>query len=176
MFALKLQWVYISAPVTKREVCPRLLPLLLTKIRKTKYNLLWNMPYMHRDKCSNPPLIGTPNQLIFRGSVIRPTQRSVAARQRNKSFEGGWSEVSFRRATSTRVFPRNATTERKLLNAMRYLRCPPIPLVKESEHRRCSNTPEYFSPSVKFPFSIRWVVSNKYNPNVTIKRKVLGFF
>ena len=48
-----------------------------------------------------------------------PTQRSVIARLRYKSLDGGWSEVSPCRATRTKVFPRNAAMERNMFRADR---------------------------------------------------------
>ncbi|RMX61422.1 hypothetical protein pdam_00017420, partial [Pocillopora damicornis] len=46
----------------------------------------------------------------IRGWVTRPTKRSVVARQRYKSLDGGWREDSLRRATRIREFPRIVPT------------------------------------------------------------------
>ena len=48
-----------------------------------------------------------------------PTKRSVIARLRSRSLEGGWSEDSLRRATRIRVFPRNAVMDRKVFSTKR---------------------------------------------------------
>ena len=53
------------------------------------------------------------HKVTKRGSVIRPTQRSVTARLRSKSLDGGCSEDSLRRATKNKKFPRNAVMDRK---------------------------------------------------------------
>ena len=41
-----------------------------------------------------------------RGSEVRPTQKSVVARQRSKSLDGGWRENSFPRAIRIRALPK----------------------------------------------------------------------
>ena len=51
-----------------------------------------------------------------------PTQISVAARQRKKSFEGGRMEDSLQRASRIRVFPRNATNDRIMLKAAKNIK------------------------------------------------------
>ena len=48
-----------------------------------------------------------------------PTKRSVIARLRSRSLEGGWSEDSLYRATRIRVFPRNAVMDRKVFSTER---------------------------------------------------------
>ena len=48
-----------------------------------------------------------------------PTKRSVIARLRSRSLEGGWSEDSLCRATRIRVFPRNAVMDRKVFSTKR---------------------------------------------------------
>ena len=48
-----------------------------------------------------------------------PTQRSVIARLRYSSLDGGCVEVSLCRATRISVFPRNAAMDRKMLKAER---------------------------------------------------------
>ena len=53
------------------------------------------------------------NKVTYRGSENRPAQRSVTARLRNKSLDGGCSEQSLRRATRTKTFPRDAVMARK---------------------------------------------------------------
>ena len=59
------------------------------------------------------------------GSEIRPTKRSVIARQRYKSFDGGRRDVSLYNATKIKVFPRNAVMERRLFKADRKIQCFP---------------------------------------------------
>lgn len=51
------------------------------------------------------------------GCEIRPAKRSVTARDRNKSFVGGWREVSFWSATRIRALPRDAVMDRKMFKA-----------------------------------------------------------
>jgi len=53
------------------------------------------------------------------GSEIRPTNRSVIARQRYKSFDGGRRDVSLYDSTKIKVFPRNAVIEEGLFKADR---------------------------------------------------------
>ena len=48
---------------------------------------------------------------------MRPTQRSVTARHRKKSFVGGWTEETFLRAMRTRALPTAAVMERKMFKA-----------------------------------------------------------
>ena len=51
-----------------------------------------------------------------RRSPITPTQRSVFARLRYRSLDGGWIDVSLWRATRIRVFPKNAVIDKKSVN------------------------------------------------------------
>jgi len=61
-----------------------------------------------------------------RGCVMAPTQRSVAVRQLNRSFECGQRDVTFLIARMIRIFPRNAVKHRGMFNAeMNILRCIP---------------------------------------------------
>ena len=53
------------------------------------------------------------------GSEIRPTNKSVVARQRYKSFDGGRRDVSLYNATKIKVFPGNVVMEKRLLKADR---------------------------------------------------------
>ena len=48
---------------------------------------------------------------------MRPTPRSVTARQPNKSFDDGWRDDDFWRAMMIRAFPRNEVMERGMWNA-----------------------------------------------------------
>ena len=48
-----------------------------------------------------------------------PTKRSVIARLRSRSLEGGWSEDSLCRAARIRVFPRKAVMDRNVLSTKR---------------------------------------------------------
>jgi len=57
---------------------------------------------------------------------MAPTHRSVAARQLKRSFECGRRDDTFLRATIIRIFPRNAVTQKGILNAeINILRCTP---------------------------------------------------
>ena len=79
-----------------------------------------------------------------------PTQRSVIARLRYRSLDGGWSEVSLCRATRIRVFPKNAAMDRKIFRAERKISSPSTPLINSTE--------QYSSPSVfLFSYSVKFV-------------------
>ena len=82
-----------------------------------------------------------------------PTQRSVAARQRSRSFEGGRREDSFRSETRIRVFPRNAVTAKNMLSAEMDVNSPCIPFVQPSKHRSCTSV-SIFSSTLEFAFTI----------------------
>ena len=51
------------------------------------------------------------------GCVVSPTQRSVTARHRNKSFVGGQIEVTLLRAIRMRILPSIAVMEKKVFKA-----------------------------------------------------------
>ena len=70
---------------------------------------------------------------MCKGSTMIPTQRSVTARFRYRSLDGGWSEYSLCRATRIRVFPRNATIEKKTFVAERKISSLCTPLVDSAE-------------------------------------------
>ena len=50
----------------------------------------------------------------WRGPAMVPTQKSVTARLRYRSLDGGWSEVSVCKAARIRVFPRAQLFEGRL--------------------------------------------------------------
>jgi len=75
-------------------------------------------------------------KITKRGSEIRPTQRSVTARLRSKSLDGGCSEDSLRRATRNRKFPRNAVMDRKAFKTARNVNWPYIAEGMSSEQNR----------------------------------------
>jgi len=52
-------------------------------------------------------------------SEIRPTNRSVVARQRYKSFDGARRDVSLYNATKIKVYPGNVVMEKRLFKADR---------------------------------------------------------
>ena len=56
--------------------------------------------------------------------TITPTQRSVTAKHRNRSFVGGWREVSLWRETRIRTLPNDATMDRNMFRAGRNLNTP----------------------------------------------------
>ena len=82
-----------------------------------------------------------------------PTQRSVIARLRYRSLDGGWSEVSLCRATRIRVFPRNAVMERKIFMAERKISSLSTPLINSAEQNSSMNV-FWFSSSVTFVWAI----------------------
>ena len=81
-----------------------------------------------------------------------PTQRSVIARLRYSSLDGGCVEVSLCRATRISVFPRNAAMDRKMLKAERKVSWPCNPPVTVSEQNSSSTT-------IWFSFSVTFVTS-----------------
>jgi len=60
------------------------------------------------------PLNKLHSNMASRGCEITPTQRSVAARLRSKSFDGGFRDDSLRSAIRISVFPRNAVMEKNV--------------------------------------------------------------
>ena len=57
---------------------------------------------------------------------MRPTQRSLLARQRNSSLDGGWNEHSLRSAIRMTTFHRNAVKHRQMFSTARNMRsCTP---------------------------------------------------
>jgi hypothetical protein len=56
---------------------------------------------------------------ILRGCKIIPTQRSVQARQRTRSFDEEWRDDTFGRAAMIRRLPRIAVIEIIIFNADR---------------------------------------------------------
>ena len=46
------------------------------------------------------------------GCEIRPTETSVVARQRSKSFDGEWSEVVRQSASKIKIFPASAVIDK----------------------------------------------------------------
>lgn len=57
------------------------------------------------------------------------------------------------------------------MNAERYVKCPCIPLVKEAEHRRCSNAPVCVSsPPVKFVIAIKQLFSSSEHKPFQMKK------
>ena len=81
-----------------------------------------------------------------------PTQKSVTARLRYRSLDGGWSEVSLCKATRIRVFPRTAVIDRKILTIERKISSPCTSAVNSAE-QDSTTIVFWFSPSVKL-FSV----------------------
>ena len=85
---------------------------------------------------------------------MMPTQRSVIARLRYRSLDGGWSEVSLCRATKMRRFPKNAAMDRKIFtDAKRKISSACTPLISSAE-QDSSTTVFWISSSVKFVSAI----------------------
>ena len=85
---------------------------------------------------------------------MMPTQRSVIARLRYRSLDGGWSEVSLCRATKLRRFPKNAAMDRKIFtDAKRKISSACTPLISSAE-QDSSTTVFWISSSVKFVSAI----------------------
>ena len=59
---------------------------------------------------------GGNNRPQKRGCAIRPTLKSVNARQASKSFDGGWREDTLWRTTMIRTFPTTALMDRGIPN------------------------------------------------------------
>ena len=55
----------------------------------------------------------------MKGWLTILTNRSVVAKQRRKSLDGGWREDTLRRATSMRKFPKNDISERRMWTAVK---------------------------------------------------------
>ena len=106
-----------------------------------------SLAYRQRLQCSWTKDI---QWVAARGWVARPTNKSVVARLRYKSLDGGWRDDSLLRATRIRKFPRNAVMERKMLIAEKEIDCCWNPTTKEGEH---SNT---LNPSI--PPTVEFVV------------------
>ena len=89
------------------------------------------------------PVTAAIEKMTPNGSTIKPTQRSVAARLRYKSLDGGCRDVTFLRASRIRVLPRNAVTHRTVFSTNRKINWFCIPLVDSNEQ----NISSYFSCS-----------------------------
>ena len=74
---------------------------------------------------------------------MRPTQRSVLARQRNRSLDDTWRVVTVGRATMTRTFPKTAVMAIKILSVERNMfRC----VLLSHEQKKC-RVDEWFPSS-----------------------------
>ena len=82
-----------------------------------------------------------------------PTKRSVIARLRYRSLDGGCSEDSLCRATRIRVFPRNAVMDRKILITDRNIKWLCTFSLKSAEQYSSSIVWGFSSP-VKFVISM----------------------
>ena len=78
-----------------------------------------------------------------------PTQRSVIARLRYMSLDGGWVAVCLRRATRIIVFPKNAVIGEKVLMTERKTSSPCTSPVNSTEQWSSAIVCR-FSPPVKF--------------------------
>ena len=78
----------------------------------------------------------------------------MVARLRSKSLDGGWSEDSLWSAIKTRVFPRNAVTDRKAFTPERNVKWPCKPGVDSDELHNCCSTDFCCSSPVKFADAI----------------------
>lgn len=58
-------------------------------------------------------------KVAWSGWEARPTQRSVTARHRNKSFVGGWREVTLGRTIRIKILPKEAVMDRKMFETER---------------------------------------------------------
>ena len=76
-----------------------------------------------------------------------PTHRSVIARLRYRSLDGGWSEDSLCKATKIRLLPRNAAMEKKIFFVGRKSSSPFTTPVNSAE-QDCSRDVFWFSSSV----------------------------
>ena len=119
-FFSRLQFVCIWALATRQEVCPRLLLSMLIKtLNIIRYNLKGFLPNKRNKQISHLFFTTEVKWVTAKGSAMIPTQRSVIARLRYRSLDGGWSEVSLCREPRIRVFTRNALMERKIFSAER---------------------------------------------------------
>ena len=100
------------------------------------------------------PVTAAISKVTFRGATTTPTQRSVAARLRYKSLDGGWRAVTFLRASRIRVFSKNAVTDRIMFSTRRKINWFCIPLVNSTEQN--------ISSPVFFLFSIGGEMAHRY--------------
>ena len=85
------------------------------------------------------------------GWVITPTNRSVVAKQRYRSLDGGCREDSLQRETRMREFPKNAVMERRMSTATKQIdSCCWSPPTKEGEHSSSWNDFVWLPPLLKF--------------------------
>ena len=143
--------ICISAPTTRQEVCSRLWPSSSSKTLNTIQSLWCRQRQVRTDKGFSVPEPRTSNW----GWVIRPNNRSVVARQRYRSLDGGCKEDSMWRATRIREFPENAVMKRRMLTAKKqiddYCWSPPT---KEGEHSSSWNDFVWLLPLLKFVVDI----------------------
>ena len=85
-----------------------------------------------------------------------PTERSVIARLRYRSLDGGWIDVSLWRAIRIRAFPKNAIMDKQVLTTERKMSSPCTAPVSSTEHQS-SVTVCRFSPPVKFFISMTFL-------------------
>ena len=118
MLFSKLQLVCTWALITGREVCPHLLQTVSSEKLNSKNSLLLDLTNLRSNKY---PIFRSPPT-----SNKQPTQAAEWPQQINRSalswyriLDGGWSEVSFCRASKIRVFPKNAVKARKVLTTER---------------------------------------------------------
>ena len=93
--------------------------------------------------------------VMVRGSAVIATQRSVTARLRYRSLDGGWSEVSLRRAARITMFPRNAMIDIKTFSAERKINSLWTSAVNSAEQNSSREILCSVVASVKFAGAIR---------------------
>ena len=94
-------------------------------------------------------------RVAVRGWLTRPTNRSLVARQRYKSLDGGWREDTLWSATKIREFPRNAVREKKMMIADRRNEyCSNSP-AKDEEHTSSSNVFTCVPSPIEFAAALR---------------------
>ena len=104
-------------------------------------------------------------RVAARGWLTRPTNRSLVARERYRSLDGGWRKDTLWSATKIREFPRNAVREKKMMTAdRRSAYCSNSP-AKEEEHTSSSNvficvpSPVEFAAALRAPAQ-RWSLND----------------
>ena len=124
----------LTAVIVKRETDASIKPAtkcaLCIKRQKFQYSLTKDSQYITAE-----------------GSEIRPTQRSVVARQRYRNLDGEWRDDSLWSATKIRKFPRNAVMDRKMLMIERVIIGLCIPSAHPATHRSCASVSLCFAVS-----------------------------
>ena len=84
-----------SSPSTERVVCPHLWQSPSRETRRIKYMWWYELTLGLTGKCPQRSWAMIIKCRMYKGCVMSPTQRSLNAKLRKRSFDGGWRDVSF---------------------------------------------------------------------------------